>query len=699
VDRKTKEFEEAFYHWPEQEEEMNMHIETWQGSFDVYFSPMIYSSPKRVKGNVIGTGCAWSDLDTCHPDNCLVPPSVVLQTSPGRWQGFWICQDLDPFEAEDFSRRIAYAHESDGADRSGWDLTQLLRVPHTTNHKYPDKPEIDLGPMGGVTTKEILEEAYPASVAYETSIPLPSVGEGLPEETAEELLDKFAMRIPPMGMQLYTTEPEADWSKHMWQLQMILLEAGMSPQQAFVVMQEAACNKYRRDQRANSYLWKDILRAFTKFESLHRTLTTAQTQQPLMSQEEREAAKNDHTFVEEYVEWAKTLGDAAWQYHQAGAFICLSSMLAGPVRLPTSYGVMVPNLWFMILADTTLTRKTTAMDIAMDLVMEVDPDVILATDGSIEGLFTSLSLRPGQPSIFLRDEFSGLLEQMNKKDYYAGMAETFTKMYDGKMQKRVLRKEVITVNEPVLIMFTGGIRERILSLLDYDSVSSGFLPRFLFITAESDITRLRPLGPPTERSIGKRELIRARLATIHGHYRRLQEVSVNGTKLVGQKRWDASLTPEAWERYNKFEADMLKHGFESANRDLVTPVFDRLSKSTLKMAVLVAAARNLTDRVVVEERDLIKAIYYVEQWREFVAQIINSVGRTAAEKTIDKVYESVVKKPGVTRSELMQHHRLTAREADNVFTTLDQRGRLQRIKSGRTERLYPIQASTLPVEV
>jgi ribosomal protein S25 len=374
-------------------------------------------------------------------------------------------------------------------------------------------------------------------------------------------------------------------------------------------------------------------------------------------------------------------------------------MLAGPVRLPTSYGVMVPNLWFMILADTTLTRKTTAMDIAMDLVMEVDPDVILATDGSIEGLFTSLSLRPGQPSIFLRDEFSGLLEQMNKKDYYAGMAETFTKMYDGKMQKRVLRKEVITVNEPVLIMFTGGIRERILSLLDYDSVSSGFLPRFLFITAESDITRLRPLGPPTERSIGKRELIRARLATIHSHYRRLQEVSVNGTKLVGQKRWDASLTDEAWERYNKFEADMLKHGFESANRDLVTPVFDRLSKSTLKMAVLVAAARNLTDRVVVEERDLLKAIFYVEQWREFVAQIINSVGRTAAEKTIDKVYESVVKKPGVTRSELMQHHRLTAREADNVFTTLDQRGRLQRIKSGRTERLYPIQASTLPVEV
>src|SRR6201999_3023795 len=99
----------------------------------------------------------------------------------------------------------------------------------------------------------------------------------------------------------------------------------------------------------------------------------------------------------------------------------------------------VPNLWFMILGDTTLTRKTTAMDLAVDLLMDVDPDVILATDGSIEGLMQGLSTRPKRPSIFLRDEFSGLLEMMTKWDYYAGMAEVLTKLYDGKMQKRILK--------------------------------------------------------------------------------------------------------------------------------------------------------------------------------------------------------------------------------------------------------------------
>src|SRR6185503_18286841 len=174
------------------------------------------------------------------------------------------------------------------------------------------------------------------------------------------------------------------------------------------------------------------------------------------------------SFVERYIEWAKSLGDAAPQYHQAGAFTALSALLAGSVQLPTSFGVMKPNLWFMILADTTLTRKSTAMDIAMDLVMEIDDDVIMATDGSIEGLLTSLSTRPGKPSVFLRDEFSGLLEMITKRDYYAGIPELLTKMYDGKMQKRILRKESIEVRDPVLLVFAGGIKDKITGLLSFE---------------------------------------------------------------------------------------------------------------------------------------------------------------------------------------------------------------------------------------
>jgi hypothetical protein len=48
---------------------------------------------------------------------------------------------VKPEEGEDLNRRLAYAM---GADLSGWDLTQLLRVPGTRNRKYPDAPLVEL---------------------------------------------------------------------------------------------------------------------------------------------------------------------------------------------------------------------------------------------------------------------------------------------------------------------------------------------------------------------------------------------------------------------------------------------------------------------------------------------------------------------------------------------------------------------------
>ncbi len=44
------------------------------------------------------------------------------------------------------NRRLALAM---GGDRSGWDLTQLLRPPGTHNHKYPDAPLVVLREITG----------------------------------------------------------------------------------------------------------------------------------------------------------------------------------------------------------------------------------------------------------------------------------------------------------------------------------------------------------------------------------------------------------------------------------------------------------------------------------------------------------------------------------------------------------------------
>jgi hypothetical protein len=344
----------------------------------------------------------------------------------------------------------------------------------------------------------------------------------------------------------------------------------------------------------------------------------------------------------------------------------------------------------MILADTTLTRKTTSMDIAMEMVEQIDGDVVLATDGSIEGLLTSLSGRPGRPSVFLRDEFSGLLEMITKKDYYAGMPELLTKLYDGKMQKRVLRKEIVEVRDPVLVFFAGGIKNKITQLLSFEHVSSGFMPRFVFITAESDPSRLRPLGPPTGQIRDTGEKIRIELQDIYSHYRRTVKMKIKDvkTELETARRWDAQLTQEAWLRYNKLEDQMIRTGLAASRPEIMTPTYDRLSKSILKAAILLGAARQRSDEVIIDEGDILRAIMYGEQWRVHVREVMLSVGKGQAERELDTIHRAIYRRPGISRSAIMQNYHLTARDATATFETLIQRGLITKHRVGRTEQYF-----------
>jgi len=656
---------------------------------DLYFCPQLLDERKLSKGTVKSCPNVWADLDNCSPQRLLVQPSVVWNTSPDRFQAIWRLEEaLDPNLAEILSRQIAYYHASEGADRSGWDLTQFLRIPKTGNFKIEYRDPLNptdlpivriVGGSAALYRPEDFKQ-YPAVKRSEfLDLPFP---EKLPTEDPLELMQKYRRMINPAVFDLYQNEPRGTWSEVLWRMMMLLFEAGMDLPEVLYIADKAACNKYRRDERPITDLWKDVVRAYVRFQQrVGAAVLPAAPQTALLTDEEERQASSQETFLDRYITWASSLGDAAPQYHQASAFVALSSILAGSVRLPTSFGTMLPNLWFMILADTTLTRKSTAMDIVMDLVEEVDDDIVLATDGSIEGLMTALQGRPGRPSVFLRDEFSGLLEMMVKRDYYAGMAEVLTKLYDGKMQKRILRRETIEVREPILIIFAGGIRNRVQSLLTQEHVSSGFIPRFVFITAESDAGRLRPLGPPTTLETDNRNLLIRELADMVAHY---HVVSNTGTP----QKVNAMLTTDAWVRYNMLEQKMLKAGLDSERPDLMTPLFDRLSKSALKAAVLIAASRQRDERVKVEEVDLVTAIKYCSDWRNYAIEVVNGVGRTTVERELDKVYNAIVRAPGIARTKLMQSYHLTARNADLIFDTLIQRGMIAVTRIGNGGSTY-----------
>jgi hypothetical protein len=331
----------------------------------------------------------------------------------------------------------------------------------------------------------------------------------------------------------------------------------------------------------------------------------------------------------------------------------------------------------MLAADTTLTRKTTAMDVAMDLLNEVSPAAIMGTDGSPEGILSALKDRPRQPSIYLRDEFNGLIEAMSHKEYMAGLAEQLTKLYDGKQIKRLLRKEEIAIRDPRFIIFAAGTKTKMQMLLNEEHINSGFIPRFIFITAVADPSRVRPVGPPLKVNDDIRGKIKEELINVDMQYNSPRMVVLPDGKSTANLRpdFDATLTPDAWRRYNLLEITLTNAALETGLAHL-TPVYDRLAKSTLKAAILIAASRQLDGgTVTVSLDDVVHAIYYCRHWHTYASEMVNGIGKSQDERMIDSIVDFVINAGplGVGRSDILRKFSLDAKRGELLLTTINQR--------------------------
>lgn len=219
-----------------------------------YFCPIVFSKPSRQKDYALPTNVLWADLDPVHPDQCRLKPSIAWESSPGRYQALWfLTSDVKPEDAAAMSKRIAYA---DGGDHSGWDLTQVLRIPGTRNYKYEAAPEGKLlwAKRSAYSVSEILA-AYPP-----VNGDAQHIGEVVDNwPTVPEAVIQTAIQSLSLGLRnkLFNKSTEgADRSKHFQMLSRDLIKSGVLPEVTAHIMQRSNWNKFagRPSER------KDILR-------------------------------------------------------------------------------------------------------------------------------------------------------------------------------------------------------------------------------------------------------------------------------------------------------------------------------------------------------------------------------------------------------------------------------------------------------
>lgn len=123
------------FKWPQEREKIIEYCLSHTGH-DLYWSASLFEYPKRDENLAMDEHALWADLDESDP-NLLdeYRPTIAWESSPGRYQALWVAASGD-FQGASWpgneNQRMTYLV---GADPSGWDTVQLLRMPGWVNHK------------------------------------------------------------------------------------------------------------------------------------------------------------------------------------------------------------------------------------------------------------------------------------------------------------------------------------------------------------------------------------------------------------------------------------------------------------------------------------------------------------------------------------------------------------------------------------
>ena len=205
--------------------------------YDLYFCPHAFKEARRKKDLAVPTKYLWSDLDNANPSTIRPRPQIAWNSSPNRFACLWVLDHTPTLEeTEKLNKQLAY---SVGADHGGWDITQVLRIPGTRNHKYPNAPYGKL-----LWYRDMPYESI--EITQQSDI------------DATDILRKYNLS-PFTIKRTFSEAKEGSRSEVLWKLENELIERGLNKDEVFIVIKDSPWNKFKKRE---SQLKREIEKAW-----------------------------------------------------------------------------------------------------------------------------------------------------------------------------------------------------------------------------------------------------------------------------------------------------------------------------------------------------------------------------------------------------------------------------------------------------
>lgn len=649
-------------------------------------------------------------VDGTQTGGYKLPPSVSVQSSPGHQHDYWVLSEAtDPNRALKVGASISAIHRHDniahgdmkvdhkfcGTDPGGWDATQLLRVPGSINNK----PEYGPGFEHRVTwedhghryTIEELEAAFPVPQDFEyvNAVSLDELPKDLPK--LEDILAQLGGRQDIID--LYLKEPtgrgdSSGWDERLWALENELYRMGYGAKEVFVVARSAACNKFARGIRqANGTfaprpnpdldLWRDVYKAeqthvmrpsthmAVDYNAEASTFAFPQAETPVLApvevpkftmqvltDDEVQRSYEHRTWIDDYVDWATSKTDAAVVYHVASAFTILSLIYGEFGHVAAKFGKIRLNLWFLVMGKTTRARKSTSRNLLLKVLEGVQTSKYQYDEGSnftAEGLENALLEKNRRSSLIHRDEVQGLFKEINGKNYMAGLNDKLTELYDGRVggKKRATGGDNKSSDsaETNFVLFMMGIVSKITEILTLEDFQSGFLARFIHVigeaperTRESEWLDQAPINEVVQGDPLYLKIVRELMEKRSAWSKKVPDFNTIAIRFED----------DAWKRWNHATWDMQQLIQQHERAEILEAALDRMSKSALKAAALLAMADG---RERVNMDDVLVSLRYAQDWAIDMVRSSEMVSESFWKKDLNKLRDLALAKGGSIRWE------------------------------------------------
>lgn len=381
--------------------------------------------------------------------------------------------------------------------------------------------------------------------------------------------------------------------------------------------------------------------------------------------------------IEKYVEYGHKCTKTDDEFHRFCGYVLVSQTVVDRLVMRLPHGTYRPNLWLLLIGPSTLSRKTTAMYLAMEILEEAGLENFMPTDFSPEGLIDFMEKMPR--GYMWLDEVSSLFAS-SRKDYMSGSKELMMKLYSGKSVHKELVKGTKFIKDPSLGIVGTTTPQGMQKTFGTEDMFSGYGARFLHIyhSCSFEWRAMQWLDQDT---------IKKQNALIQ---------CIKDLRLKFQAEKEAKLSDEALDLFNEWDEELFELLSSGEALEELNSLYGRLVDYVLKLAMVIEVSESwqsikIADKeITISESSMERAIHEMNTYR---TQVSFRVIKMLHGSDRMYIYEKIDKKGPIDRSTLLRMTHMKAKDLSDELDTLIQMG-LVEIKTvtsgGRPKTVYQV---------